>query len=381
MTLPAIPLALLVALHAYIGLRLLPDLPAAGQPAGMALLALEFALVHSGLGHVFGPRPSRGAAAWVGLTALGFFSSLLVLTLLRDVLLLGAAGASWLGLAALRPAPLAGPSAWAVPVLALLASAAGLFLARRRPPVRRVEVPLPGLPEALEGLRIVQISDLHVGPTIRAPFVDKVVTAVNALQPDLVVVTGDSVDGSVAELASHTAPLGRLQGRLGVYAVTGNHEYYSGGPAWIAEFERLGMRVLMNEHVVLEHRGARLVLAGVPDYTAHHFVPAHRSDALRALHDAPADAGVKILLAHQPRAAAAASAAGYDLQLSGHTHGGQFLPWRWFVPLQQPYVSGLQRHAAMWIYISRGTGYWGPPKRLGAPSEITELRLVRGAAG
>ena len=139
---------------------------------------------------------------------------------------------------------------------------------------------------------------------------------------------------------------------------------------------RLGLAVLMNEHVVLEHEGAAVVVAGVTDYGAHHFDPAHRSDPEAALAGAPRDAGVKVLLAHQPRSAFAAAPAGFDLQLSGHTHGGQFFPWILFVRLQQPFTAGLHRLGKLWVYISRGTGYWGPPKRFGAPSEITYLRLV-----
>ena len=130
---------------------------------------------------------------------------------------------------------------------------------------------------------------------------------------------------------------------------------------------------MMNEHVVLD--GA-LVLAGVADYSAHHFDPTHRSDPAQALHGAPPAAPVRVLLAHQPRTAQAALDAGFDLQLSGHTHGGQFWPWNLFVPLQQPFTAGLNRLQKLWVYTSRGTGYWGPPKRFGAPSEITALRLV-----
>ncbi len=137
----------------------------------------------------------------------------------------------------------------------------------------------------------------------------------------------------------------------------------------------LGLTVLLNQHVVRERRGSRVVIAGVTDYSAERFGAEHRSDPAGALHGAPADAGVKLLLAHQPRSASAAAAAGFDLQLSGHTHGGQFLPWNFFVRLQQPFVSGLNRLGRLWVYTSRGTGYWGPPKRLGAPSEITLLRL------
>ena len=134
--------------------------------------------------------------------------------------------------------------------------------------------------------------------------------------------------------------------------------------------------MLIDEHVLLEHGGARLVLAGVADYSARHFEASHRSDARAAMAGAPRSAGVRVLLAHQPRSASAAADAGFDLQLSGHTHGGQFWPWNHLVKLQQPYVAGLHRLRSMWVYTSRGTGYWGPPLRLGSPSEITRLRLV-----
>jgi predicted MPP superfamily phosphohydrolase len=196
------------------------------------------------------------------------------------------------------------------------------------------------------------------------------------MDADMVAITGDLVDGSVGRLSHHTEPLARLSSRHGTYVVTGNHEYYSGAHAWIREFGRLGTRVLMNEHVVLEHGGAQLTLAGVTDYSAHHFDPSHRSDPHGALVDAPGG-GVRVLLAHQPRSAPHAERAGFHLQLSGHTHGGQFWPWNLFVRLQQPFTGGLNRLGRMWVYINRGTGYWGPPMRFGIPSEITRIRLVR----
>jgi predicted MPP superfamily phosphohydrolase len=180
----------------------------------------------------------------------------------------------------------------------------------------------------------------------------------------------------VPQLAAHVAQLSRLRSRHGTYFVTGNHEYYSGAQAWTQEFQRLGMHVLMNEHVVLTHRDRQIVVAGVTDYSAHHFDPRHRSDPAAAMLGAPAGAAVRILLAHQPRSAEAAAAAGFDLQLSGHTHGGQFWPWNHFVRFQQPFTAGLNRLKNLWVYTSRGTGYWGPPKRFGAPSEITRIRLV-----
>ncbi|MEP6964892.1 MAG: metallophosphoesterase, partial [Polaromonas sp.] len=247
--------------------------------------------------------------------------------------------------------------------------------------VVRVDVPIRGLPPAWHGFTVVQISDIHVGPTIRRPYLRRIVDRVNALEADLVAITGDLVDGQVSELAAHVAPLADLRSRHGTYFVTGNHEYYSGADAWIEELRRLGLTVLLNEHVVLAHpnaadaRGVRLVLAGVTDFNAGHFDPAHRSSPAAALLGAPPQA-VRVLLAHQPRSAAAAAAAGFDLQLSGHTHGGQFYPWNLFVRFQQPFTAGLHRLEGLWVYTSRGTGYWGPPKRFGAPSEITHLRLV-----
>jgi uncharacterized protein len=374
-----LPLTLLGLLHVYIGSRVLPDLPVAFEwrLAGAIVLGLTFTAMLVGL-----MARSRERGAWsdsisaVGLFAMGFFSSLIVFTLLRDVGL----ALAWLPLSAASFQTLTTVSAVFVVALAVFATAVGLLNARRRARVVSVEIPLRNLPEALEGFTIAQISDIHVGPTIKRGYVDAIVDAVNALNADVIAVTGDLVDGSVRDLSSHTEPLSRLKARYGVYFVTGNHEYYSGERAWTAEFTRLGLRVLENEHVVVTHRGASLVLAGVTDFSAHHFDPAQKSDPAAALAGAPADAGAKILLAHQPRSAAAASAAGFDLQLSGHTHGGQFWPWTLFVRFQQPFTAGLHRLNDLWVYISRGTGYWGPPKRFGAPSEITRVRLAAATA-
>jgi predicted MPP superfamily phosphohydrolase len=310
--------------------------------------------------------------AAAGYFMAGFFSSLLVLTLLRDVLLVPVVlFASRIHLRAYESV-----SASLVLGLGVFATLAGLVGARRRARIVHVDVPLRNLPPALHGFSIVQISDIHVGTTIRKKYVEKIVNAVNALKPDLIAVTGDVVDGSVRELAAHTAPLAQLRARHGAFFVTGNHEYYSGASAWTAEFERLGLRVLLNEHAVIEHQGASLVIAGVTDFSAHHFNASQRSDPQAAIAGAPAKASVRILLAHQPRSADAAASAGFDLQLSGHTHGGQFWPWNLFVRLQQPFTAGLHRLNHLWIYVSRGTGYWGIPNRFGAPSEITRLRLL-----
>jgi hypothetical protein len=366
---------LLVLLHAYIGSRILPELPVGLELriVGVVLLVLSCGLMMLGLrARSIPPGRLSDRVVAAALFTAGFFSSLLVFTLLRDLVLL----AAWLPLSAAHLQMLETASAVLVVGLTVFATVVGLASARRRARIKRVEVPLRNLPPALNGFSIAQISDIHVGRTIKRGYVDAIVDAVNALDADLIAVTGDLVDGSVQDLAPHTKPLARLRARHGAFFVTGNHEYYSGERAWTAEFKRLGLRVLLNEHVVVLHRGAPIVIAGVTDYSSHHFNAAQRSDPAAAVAGAPSDAAAKILLAHQPRSAAAAATAGFDLQLSGHTHGGQFWPWTLFVRFQQPFTAGLQRLNNLWVYISRGTGYWGPPNRFGAPSEITLLRLV-----
>jgi len=366
-------LSLLVLLHVYIGIRLMPALGLGwtGMLGGAVFLVLSTVLVPVGLlSSSMRRRRWSEQLAWLGLLAMGLFSSLLVSTFVRELVLLVALVAG-----------VGGPaldyySALAVPLVALGVTFIGFINARRVARVKRVDVPIEGLPEPLHGYSIAQISDIHVGPTIKRPYLNAIVNRVNALEADAIAVTGDLVDGSVQRLALHTQPLARLSAPDGAFFVTGNHEYYSGAEEWIAELRRLGLTVLLNQHVVRRRGEAALMIAGVADYTAHHFNPAHRSDPQLAAAGAPGDLAVKILLAHQPRSAPAAAEAGFDLQLSGHTHGGQFFPWNLFVPLQQPFVAGLHRVRRLWVYTSRGTGYWGPPKRFGAPSEITLVRLV-----
>ncbi len=366
-------LFLLVLLQVYIGMRLLPDMAMGPlfDAAGVLVLLLLTVLVPVGLMSASLRRHRwSSVVSWAGLLSMGFFSSLLVTTLVRDLLLIVLRIAGWL------TPEIVQLSALGVPLVALGVTTLGFVNARRLARVKRVDVPIAGLPQALHGYAIAQVSDIHVGPTIRRPYLNAIVNRVNKLGADAIAVTGDLVDGSVHRLALHTQPLARLSAPDGVFFVTGNHEYYSGAEEWIAEVRRLGLTVLMNQHVVRRREGAALMIAGVADYTAHHFNPLHKSDPRRAAAGAPPDVGVRVLLAHQPRSALDAAEAGFHLQLSGHTHGGQFFPWNLFVPLQQPFVSGLHRVRDMWVYISRGTGYWGPPKRFGAPSEITLVRLV-----
>jgi predicted MPP superfamily phosphohydrolase len=381
MRLPLPVISLLV--HLYVGWRLLPALwPDTPWAAGLLLVWLLL----SGL---LMPLSVQRAPTWIksgvalkvaGLIAMGLFSSLFVPTFLRDLALLVGTAASLLTDGNRQTLDVfALWSARLIPPAAIVVTLYGAFNARRTAAVKRVDVPVTGLPAAFDGFTIAQLSDVHVGPTIKRAYVQALVDRVNTLKPDLVAITGDLVDGNVPALSRHVAPLSGLQSRHGSFFVTGNHEYYAGADAWITELRRIGIAVLLNSHVTIASRepgGAPLVLAGVSDYGGGHFDPAHRSDAAKAMAGSPANAAARILLAHQPRSAAAAEPVGFDLQLSGHTHGGQFWPWNHFVRFQQPYVAGLHRLGRMWVYVSRGTGYWGPPNRLGAPSEITLLRLV-----
>lgn len=367
-----------VVLHTLLAVRLLPAVEAG--TAGLAFLAGAFVLSAllvpaplllrlSGL-----PRGVGEALAWAGYLAMGLFSTVFVGALARELVL----GLAWafdaLGAGAPDLAAWRTFSARAVLLAAAAVSGIGLVNARRTARVVTIDVPVENLPPALHGFRVVQLSDVHIGPTIRRGFVEAIVRRANTLQADLVAITGDLVDGSVERLREHVAPLSQLRSRHGTFAVTGNHEYYHGASEWIRAWRALGFQVLEDRGVVVDHDGARLLLGGVSDFSAHRG-PQHVHAAAQAARAEQA-VSVRMLLAHQPRSAPAAAAAGFDLQLSGHTHGGQFWPWPLFVPLQQPFVAGLHRLGRLWVYVSRGTGYWGPPLRFGAPSEITCIRLV-----
>ncbi len=263
------------------------------------------------------------------------------------------------------------------------------FHSARRLSVFEVSVPIDNLPDDLVGFTIAQITDLHVGQSIGRDFVQSVANKVNALSCDLIAFTGDAVNGylphmrlrSPPHIRDHLAPLGELRAAHGCYFVTGNHEYYCGAEAWSEEMGYLGFTVLLNDHRLLRHGEARIALAGVTDYHDGRYLPSHASSPVEALSNAP-DSHIKILLAHQPRSVFEAAEVGCDLQLSGHTHGGQVFPGHLYVWLKQPYVSGLHKYGRTWIYVSRGTGYVGPVLRLGAPAEITRITLCRpGATG
>lgn len=358
--------------YAYLAWRV------AGTAAARVALAIPVALVWSVpiTYWVYGrEKHSRAdellhAAAYL---CMGWLNFVLVLALLRDLLLLVAWALPGLEFAEawLRDA---GPVVFAGSFVAL---AVGAIAAWRGPLVRHVDVPIAGLAAGLDGLRIVQISDLHVGPTIGRRYVESVVRKSNALAPDLVALTGDIVDGPVERLAPHVAPLAKLEAAHGSFFVMGNHDYYAGAAAWIPQFRALGLRVLLNEHAMVERGGARLLVGGVVDPAARMTGPGQlpRPD-LAAGAGVPAD--LRLLLAHHPGLAPLAEQAGFDLQLSGHTHAGQFFPWTFAVRrIHAPHAWGLSRRGRLWVYVSAGTGSWGPPVRFGTDPELTVLRLVR----
>lgn len=368
-------LVLLGAVYGYPAWRLLSDLQPAREVAwAWSLLAVAAALLPllylRALRSVAMAERLRRGLAWLTFGSFGGAIVLFNVVLARDVLTLFV---RW------TPTWPVSSAALCLPAAALL-SLFALHVAHRTPPVRHVDIAIDDLPAPLDGLRLVQFSDLHVGPTIRRGFVERLVQRLNDLQPDVVLFTGDLTDGTVEDLRSQVAPLADLRARLGIYACTGNHDYYWDAAGWMAAWPDLGLRPLCNEHVVLPVDGAHLVIGGLPDPTGAEALPGqtrHAGDAQAVFAGAPA--GPRILLAHQPAVAAAAQAAGADLTLSGHTHGGQMIPWSLFVRLQQPVVAGLRRHpdGQGWIYVNRGAGYWGPPMRLGPSSEITCLTLRR----
>ena len=384
----AVVLSVLAIVYGYTGWRLLGALRLPHPWTGVAWVLLAVLLLLPVLAlrlRGLGPHWLQQALVWVGYLGLGFFVLAFFLTLGRDLVLLAvravgglAAYAGWGPAEPLDPARrevLRRGSALAVLALSAGASTWGWWAARHRLRVIPVDVPIADLPAAFDGLRIAQITDLHAGMTIGRELVERVAAATEALGADLIAVTGDLIDGPVADLRDAVAPLARLRAPYGVFFCSGNHEYYNGDPlGWFELYRQMGFTVLLNEHRVISRNGAQLVVAGVTDLSAGGMIPGGASDIGSALAGAPAGA-VRLLLAHQPLSVDAASKAGVALQLSGHTHGGQFVPWTWFVPLQQPYLAGLHRHGGTWIYVSRGAGYWGPPLRLGVPAEVTLLTL------
>ncbi len=373
--------SVLGSIHYYLWVRLVRDtrLPEPWSTVATWGLALLGVLIVVGMvSSRLVPRVYSSPVMWVVYIWIGLFFFLFMLLGSVDVVRGLVALAQRLGVAP-PPDPerrqfLARFAGGIVGAGGLGLGAYGLFNVLRPVAVKRVQVTLPSLPSAAHGFRIVQLTDVHVGPTIGKEFIEELVAKVNALEPDLVAITGDLVDGSVAELGALVAPLGKLRAKEGVYFVTGNHEYYSGVDEWLAFLGTLGIRVLRNEHVPI--RGEHgFDLAGIDDASAASFGHGHGRDLPRALVGRDASRAL-VLLAHQPNGIALAERLGVDLQLSGHTHGGQLFPWNFVVKLVFPFLAGLYRQGRTQVYVSEGTGYWGPPMRVGTAAEITHIELL-----
>jgi predicted MPP superfamily phosphohydrolase len=372
--------------HVYLYRRLFRD--TAKHPAwrltGVVLMALLVSII---LSWRLLPRllPTEAAFTVLGL---GWLWTGAAVYLLLAVLSLGGArklGAWWKRRAArASPPPVSEERrqflARASAGVALAASGGvasyGVWRAYHAPVVNEVAVRLPGLPRALDGFTLLQLSDIHVGPLIQRRFMDALVARCNGLKADLVCITGDLVDGGVAELGFAAGALGNLRSRHGTYFVTGNHEYYSGDEEWIEALQRMGVTTLRNRHVRIGEPGASFDLVGVDDWGAL------RSGFSRGYDLAAATAGrdpsrASVLLAHQPAGwREEVLKAGLGLQLSGHTHGGQFFPFNLVVSAVWEHDAGLFREGDSHIYVSRGTGFWGPPLRVAAPPEIVKVTLL-----
>lgn len=346
-----IVLTILAGAHLYIWWRLVSPLPSPWLELGTVLVVLGTPSMPIGL--LLARRLAREAAWRVQRIGYLWFG-------LATYLLLG----SWMSHIAVGFGASARAAAAVAGLGALATVLYGLVHVARGPRVRRVDVPLDKL--GVDTYRIVQLTDVHIGASLGREFAERVVRQVNELSPDLVVITGDFVDGRLSELQPHVEPFRELRAREGVYAVTGNHEYYWNADLWLEHLRSLGIQVLRNEHVTI---GGAFQLAGVDDVTAGEDVP-------RALRGRDPALPI-VLLAHHPRTIARAAQAGVDLQLSGHTHGGQLLPLGWLCRLFEPKAAGLARFDRTWLYVSEGTGYWGPPMRVGTTQEITEITLRR----
>ena len=302
-----------------------------------------------------------------GFVAMGVLSFLLLFALIRDLMLfifvllrlnsatyfLYTHGVAWV---------------WGLTFVSLCW---GGWSAARGPRIKKVEVRIDGLPKGLDGFKIAQISDLHIGVMIDQDYVKKTVALTQALEADVVALTGDIIDESLSKIREIARDLGQLAPKGKIFYAPGNHEYYWNGPEWFHFFREIGIRVLLNESEIIQHGGENILIGGVVDYAAEGFTK-QKPDATLA---AQGEAAFKILLAHQPKIAPLAEAAGFDLQLSGHTHGGQFFPWTWLAKRVHPVLVGIARVGKMWIYVSPGTGSWGPPIRLGTSTEVTLLTL------
>jgi len=314
--------------------------------------------------------------AWLGYAGLGLVSLLFFIQVCADLLLLVKSllakshsfdphRRAFLGLSAKT----------IVGGIAGIGSIWGMYQALKEPVIKRVEIKIEGLPESLKRFRMAQITDLHVGSMITGKFVERVTRKIQELNADMLFFTGDAADGSVQSYGKYLNSLAEIHPKYGKYFVTGNHEYYSDMNGWLQLIEGLGFKILVNESQNIIVNDATIMITGIPDRSGRHFSSCHKTNMEKAV-GGMNSSDLKILLAHQPKDLEHALEYGFDLQLSGHTHGGQYFPFSLLVQMAHPFLKGLHKRENTWIYINQGTGYWGPPLRIGTEPEITEIVLV-----
>lgn len=378
-------LAVLALIFLYPSYRIIPTFSRQWRPALWLLTLLLFVMLFA---HHFVRRSGEfpilsDITGALGYFSLGLMTLLFCLTLLRDIFLLLSRSFTSIKHSMTRAEPLKNPgrrgfmvkfSNMAILGMAGSSSTYGFFEAVKQPELNHVDITLPNLHSDLHGLTILQITDLHVGATIKEDFINTLVERCSALNPDIIALTGDLADGSSSLLKNDVQALQKLHAPLGKYFVTGNHEYYSDLEGWMNLVEELGFEILLNEHKTISRKAGSFTLAGVTDYRAGSLVPSHASSVKQSLLNCQ-ESLPRILLAHQPKSIYEAAENGIDFQISGHTHGGQYFPGNLLVRLDQPYVAGHYLHKNTQLYVSRGSGYWGPPLRIGSRSEITLFTL------
>ena len=380
-----IALGILWLIHGYVAMRTLPafDIPPTYLNWGYFLIFLlsMLPLLPILLRYTGNEARMIDRISLVGYTSLGFFVLSFIILIFKDLFLQIVEACEYL----FRSQNIVDNSkrtfikkSLSIGVIGISSSGTiyGFYSSRKGPKVIDQDIFIKNLPASYENFTIAQISDMHVGPTIKKNYVEMVQKKVENINPDLIAVTGDLVDGSVKHLSKDLEPFQDMIAEYGTFFVTGNHEYYSGVDTWLEETDRLGMINLINENRILSRGGENISIVGITDFRAHQIKSEHRSNPKKAISNL--DTGMtKIMLAHQPNSIYSVHDAGVDLQLSGHTHGGQFWPFNYPTKLANAYLAGHYNHHGTQIYVNRGTGYWGPPLRLGVPAEITVIRLKK----
>lgn len=382
----------LAVLYIYTGIRLIPSLftKRTAFPAWICLFLFWAALALHVYFRVTDTHPELSRPlAWVGYSWLGMMSYLFCLVAGRDIIFVPVKAMIKIK-QFIFPEPekkssnlpsrkrrhfLYQSTSFGISALSFSLTGLGAHFALQKPRVVSISIPLPENLKQLSCLTLAQFTDLHIGPTIGYGYVRQVCDILQDLNADIIAFTGDLVDGTPENLRNDLSPLKDLSARYGKFFITGNHEYYSGVERWLVEIENLGFTPLLNKHRVIEHNTAKLTLAGVTDSHSQRIFPFHQSSPSRALKGASKHS-YKLLLAHQPSDVYKAADAGFHYQLSGHTHGGQYYPFQYGVKALHPFVKGLYRYKTTTVYVNQGTGYWGPPLRMGTFPEITLFTFV-----